>query len=235
MLRIQGLSHRYPGSPVPALDQLTLSIPKGSLFGLLGPNGSGKTTLISLIAGVLKLQTGSLTKDPGGLRLSLVPQEYAFYPRLSLRENLEFFGGVQGLSGGLLARRLNEALQTTGLESSSDLRAERCSGGMKRRLNIAIGLLIQPELLLLDEPTVGIDPQSRHFILEAIKAINAKGCTIVYSSHYMDEVEGLCDRIAVLDHGRLRLDGGLAKLLKAKGQGRLEDLFLDLTQRELRD
>ena len=234
MLRIQGLSHRYPGSAVPALDQLTLSVPKGSLFGLLGPNGSGKTTLISLIAGVLGLQTGALSKE-AGLRSSLVPQEYAFYPRLSLRENLEFFGAVQGLGGDLMARRMSEALQTTGLEGAADLRAERCSGGMKRRLNIAIGLLIQPELLLLDEPTVGIDPQSRHFILAAIKAINAKGCTIVYSSHYMDEVEGLCDRIAVLDRGRLRLEGGLAELLKAKGQGRLEDLFLDLTQRELRD
>ena len=235
MLTITDLSFQYPRSQSLALQGLSLSIPTGSLFGLLGPNGSGKTTLISLMAGVLKVQKGSLVHSLPQTRLSLVPQEYAFYPRLSLQENLDFFGAVQGLGGRELSARIVEALQTTGLESAARTRAEHCSGGMKRRLNIAIGLLNRPQLLFLDEPTVGIDPQSRHFILQSIRAINAQGCTVVYSSHYMEEIEMLCDRIAVLDRGQLLLEGGLEELLAARGRGKLEELFLSVTHAGLRD
>jgi ABC-2 type transport system ATP-binding protein len=231
LIEVRRLSFSYPGSESPALKGLDLSVPRGSLFGLLGPNGSGKTTLISLLCGLLPSAKGQVSL---GARPSLVPQEYAFYPRLTLFENLAFFAGVQAIPGPERGGRIAEVLKITGLEAARGKRAEACSGGMKRRLNIAIGLLNRPQLLFLDEPTVGIDPQSRRFILAAVKRINKLGCTVVYTSHYMEEVEALCDEVGILDQGKLIARGGLKGLLKGRHKN-LESLFMRLTKRGLRD
>ncbi|HEY3644607.1 MAG TPA: ABC transporter ATP-binding protein [Gammaproteobacteria bacterium] len=245
MIEIRDLHFRYPGAARDALQGLSLQVRDGSLFGLLGPNGSGKTTLISLLTGLLRPSAGEVRiggeASPGGAPAAqaisaLVPQEYAFYPRLTVAENLRCFGGVLGFGGTDLKSRIEEVSGIAGLQDFSTKRAEHLSGGLKRRLNLAIGLLNRPRLLFLDEPTVGIDPQSRAFILEAIKRLNAGGATVIYTSHYMDEVEQLCDTIGVLDEGSLLAHGSLAELLKAApGQRNLEEMFLHLTGRRLRD
>lgn len=228
MIQIKDLSFRYPGAERAAIQGLTLNIRTGSLFGLLGPNGSGKTTLISMLTGLLAPDTGSISMDgrslPAGLRdaqrfSALVPQEYAFYPRLTVEENLRFFAAVLEIADP--AAPLAEAAAVTGLEAFLAMRAQQLSGGLKRRLNLAIGLLNRPRLLLLDEPTVGMDPQSRRYILDAIKRINRGGATVLYTSHYMEEVESLCDEIGVLDEGRLLAQGSLAQLLGERGGRRL--------------
>lgn len=230
MIQIQALNYRYAGATSDALQDLSLDIRTGSLFGLLGPNGSGKTTLISILTGLLAPSSGQVRVDGSPLpRASrtvqafsaLVPQDYAFYPRLTVNENLQLFAGVLAIPVNESRDRRQAALTATGLESSGSTRAEHLSGGLKRRLNLAIGLLNRPRLLLLDEPTVGIDPQSRHFILETIRQINAAGTTVVYTSHYMEEVEMLCDEIGVLDQGRLLAHGTLTQLLKQDGEGTL--------------
>lgn len=222
VIEIEGLSFRYPGAEREAIRALSLRVRQGSLFGLLGPNGSGKTTLISILTGLLSPAAGRVRIDGRSLPAqanevqafsALVPQEYAFYPRLSVIENLRFFVGVLAVPAADRQARLDESLAVAGLESCAAMRAEHLSGGLKRRLNLAIGLLNRPRLLFLDEPTVGIDPQSRHFILEAIRRINAAGTTVVYTSHYMEEVEMLCDEIGVLDDGRLLARGTLQQLL----------------------
>lgn len=222
MIQIEGLSFRYPGAERDAVRELSLQVRQGSLFGLLGPNGSGKTTLISVLTGLLAPTSGLVRIDgkslPSQARAvqsfsALVPQEYAFYPRLSVTENLRFFARALAVPAADLPARLLEALTVTGLGSFVSTRAEHLSGGLKRRLNLAIGLLNRPRLLFLDEPTVGIDPQSRHFILETIKRINSEGTTVIYTSHYMEEVEMLCDEIGVLDQGQLLAHGTLTQLL----------------------
>ncbi len=230
MIQIEGLSFRYPAADRAAIHELSLQVRAGSLFGLLGPNGSGKTTLISILSGLLTPATGALRIDGRPMpaeahtvqRFSaLVPQEHAFYPRLTVMENLRFFTGALAIPKAEAATRLAEALSVTGLESFTASRAEHLSGGLKRRLNLAIGLLNRPRLLFLDEPTVGMDPQSRLFILETIKRINAAGTTVVYTSHYMEEVEMLCDEIGVLDEGRLLARGTLTQLLGDSGNHHL--------------
>ncbi len=230
VIAIDRLSFRYPGSASEALRELSLTVREGSLFGLLGPNGSGKTTLVSILAGILpapaeRIQVGGLELSEGVQKVQafsgLVPQEYAFYPRLTVLENLRFFAGVQRIARGDVAARIAGVLEITGLAEASARRAEHFSGGMKRRLNFAIGMLNRPRLLFLDEPTVGIDPQSRHFILEAVRRINHEGTTVIYTSHYMEEVEALCDEIGVLDDGRLLVQGSLSKLLASEDGGHL--------------
>ena len=222
MIQIEGLSFRYPGAVRDAIRDLSLQINRGSLFGLLGPNGSGKTTLISILTGLLSPTRGTvlidgrtLPEQAGEIQAfsALVPQDYAFYPRLSVQDNLRFFGAALAIPAPELRARLAEAVATTGLEAFQQARAEHLSGGLKRRLNLAIGLLNRPQLLFLDEPTVGIDPQSRNFILESIRRINAAGTTVVYTTHYMEEVESLCDEIGILDDGRLLARGTLSELL----------------------
>lgn len=253
MIEVRDVVHRYPGQSVPALAGVTLHVPQGSLFGLLGPNGSGKTTLISILTGVMRADSGSVRIDsldlPAKTRdvqrfSSLVPQENAFYPTLSVAENLKFFASVQDIPSNAQSGRIEEALHITGLDSATGIRANRLSGGMKRRLSIALGLLNHPRLLFLDEPTVGIDPQSRQFLLDAIKRINAGGTTVVYCSHYMEEVEYLCNEVAILDSGRVLKQGSLDSLLEesrlvvaeapVRAAG-LQELFFKLTKRELRD
>jgi ABC-2 type transport system ATP-binding protein len=223
MIDIRQLDFFYPGADTAALKQVELQIARGSLFGLLGPNGAGKTTLLAILSGLLPCPPGSVIVDgidigrqSADLRrhISLVPQEYAFYPTLTVAENLRIFAGIQGIGGDTRKQRIAEASELTGLGGRERQRVATLSGGLKRRLNIAIGLLNRPSLLYLDEPTVGIDPQSRRFILDAIKTIHQQGTAVVYTSHYMEEVEYLCDSIAIIDHGKLLLAGSLQQLLQ---------------------
>ena len=192
------------------------------LFGLLGPNGAGKTTLISLIAGIQTPQSGEITIDGKSYsgnkkqifqNIAVVPQEYAFYGQMTAHENLTFFSHMYPQKKNDYSVQINSAIKLTGLEEYKHRLVKHFSGGLKRRLNLAIGLLNNPELLILDEPTTGIDPQSRHFILQAIKDLNEQGTTVLYTSHYMDEIEQLCDDIAIMDHGKILVSGTLDQLL----------------------
>lgn len=216
------LSKVYPGRTMPALDNVDLSIAGGQIFGLLGPNGAGKTTFLAILCGLIPATRGSVmlhgrdTRAGGAATkrdLGLVPQELALYPSLTARENLGFFGAVNGLRGGLLCRRIDYCLQLGGLETFADQRVETFSGGLKRRLNLVIALLHAPTLLILDEPTVGIDPQSRKLIHDNLRRLRQDGMTIIYTSHYMEEVEQLCDRIAIIDGGRVVAQGSMDELL----------------------
>jgi len=222
-LNVEGLSFRYPRAGDAALQDATLVVPDGGIFGLLGPNGAGKTTLISILAGQLRGATGRIAAGGEALEavrrsrprfLGLVPQEYAFYPMLTCAENLRFFGGVQGLAGARLKQRLETVAAFARIEGVLKRRAGQLSGGLKRRLNLAIGLLGEPEILLLDEPTVGVDPQSRAFLLDSIRSLARPGTTIIYTSHYMEEIEAICDHVAIIDHGRVLLSGALAEVLQ---------------------
>jgi ABC-2 type transport system ATP-binding protein len=212
MLHLRDIDFRYTANDPWVMQGLTLDIERGEIFGLLGPNGAGKTTLISLIVGLSKPSRGEIVRD-FTRRPSLVPQHLAIYPMLSGRENLRFFGGILGLSGNPLKRRMDYCIEFAGLDAVIGRRAGDYSGGLKRRLNLAIGLLAEPELLLLDEPSVGIDPQSRAFILDAIRKLGRSGTTVIYTSHYMDEIESLCTRVAILDHGRVLVQGPLSAIL----------------------
>ncbi len=212
-----------------ALDGVSFQVAEGEIFGLLGPNGAGKTTLLSIMACLLEPTAGEARifgeRAGGGNRplrreLGLVPQELAVYDELTARENLTFFGRLYGLAGSQLDERVKEVLAAMGLTDRADTRADTFSGGMKRRLNLGAALVHRPRLLLLDEPTTGVDPQSRNHIFEEIRRLNREGLTIVYSSHYMEEVETLCSRIAIIDHGRLIACDTLRGLL-----GRLDGLL----------
>lgn len=219
---IKNLCKSYKGNLV--LDNLNLEIKQGSLFGLLGPNGAGKTTLVSILnflipkdSGTILIDNMDLDKDENRIKsiCSIVPQTYAFYPKLTAFENLEFFGSLYGLKKEALKKRIDYCVEVTSLEKYINKQAHTFSGGLKRRLNIAIGLLNSPKILYLDEPTVGIDPQSRKYILNVIKKINEKeNTTIIYTSHYMEEVEYLCDEIAILDKSKIILQEKKEKLLQ---------------------
>jgi len=199
------------------VDGLNLFIEKGETVGLLGPNGAGKSTTISMIStlisptdGDVRLKNESVLRDPQSLRevLGVVPQEIALYTDLTAKENLEFFGRINHLKGGLLKERVTQVLDQIGLTERRNDIVKTFSGGMKRRLNIGVALLHEPEILIMDEPTVGIDPQSRSYILEQVKRLNQeKGMTIIYTSHYMEEVEFLCDRIYIMDKGHIIASG----------------------------
>jgi ABC-2 type transport system ATP-binding protein len=223
VLHLTDVSFCYrPGAPL-AVDQVSLQLKPGEILGLLGPNGAGKSTLMALISGLRQPQQGTIQRAPevsarGGF--ALVPQEHAFYPMLTCRENLEFFAGVLGLKGMVRRSRVDAAIVATGLEQVAGKRASECSGGLKRRLNLAIGLVGDPRLLSLDEPTVGVDPQSRAFLLDVVQALRSQGKSIVYASHYMEEVQQVGDRVAIIDHGRLLCCGTLDELL-SQTQARL--------------
>ena len=214
VVEIKNLVKRY--GDFLAVDNISLSIENGEIFGLLGPNGAGKTTAINCLIGMQRQDKGqiilfdksfdgndsSIKKDIG-----IVPQDLALYLDLTCYENVTFFAKLYGLKDGLLKSRVQEALEFTGLwERRKDL-AKKLSGGMKRRLNIACAIVHQPKLIIMDEPTVGIDPQSRNHILQSVKELNRKGSSIIYTSHYMEEVEELCSRIAIMDHGKVIAQG----------------------------
>ena len=221
-LSIAAVSFGYPGGEA-VLREISLEIRAGGIFGLLGPNGAGKTTLISILAGQLGGATGRIAVGDEPLErlrrrrpqcLGLVPQEYAFYPMLTGVENLRFFGGVQGLGGARLKQRIDAVAAFARIENVLGRRAGQLSGGLKRRLNFAIGLLTGPEILLLDEPTVGVDPQSRAFLLDSIRSLAGTGKIILYTSHYMEEVQAICDRVGIIDHGRVLVSGALPEVLR---------------------
>lgn len=215
MLELVNISKKF--KQFYAVKNLNMFIEKGEIVGLLGPNGAGKSTAISMLTSLIEPTTGdvrfnnsSMIKSPAPLRkvIGMVPQEIAIYPDLTAEENLQFFGRIYRLSGSHLKRKINEVLGLIGLTERRKDVVKKFSGGMKRRLNIGVALLHEPELLIMDEPTVGIDPQSRNYILETVKRLNEeKQMTILYTSHYMEEVEFLCDRIYIMDKGDLIASG----------------------------
>lgn len=223
IIEVQGLLKKY-GERV-AVGDVSFSVEQGEIFGLLGPNGAGKTTLLSMLATLLPPDGGRAAicghdvvrqRDRVQRCIGFVPQELALYPTLSARENLAFFGRIYGLRGRQLEERIVAVLDLVGLRARADDAVHTFSGGMKRRLNIAVGLIHEPQVLFLDEPTVGVDPQSRNFIFEHIERLKAQGLTVLYTTHYMEEAERLCDRVAIMDEGRLlALDTpqGLIRLL----------------------
>ncbi|OKP79944.1 antibiotic ABC transporter ATP-binding protein [Paenibacillus helianthi] len=215
MLELTNLTKKY--NDVTVVNNISLHVKRGEIFGLLGPNGAGKSTTVSMISTVLAPTSGSITIDNKSLRekpidikkiMGIVPQDLALYQALSAKENLEFFGSLYGLSGKRLRTRTNEVLEIIELQDKKNQDLAEFSGGMKRRVNIGIALMNDPKLLILDEPTVGIDPQSRNHILETVKKLNQdRGMTVIYTSHYMEEVEYLCKNVAIIDHGSLIAQG----------------------------
>jgi ABC-2 type transport system ATP-binding protein len=216
-----------------AVAGLSFDVGAGEAYGLVGPNGAGKTTTIRMVCGLLVPDRGRAAVTG---RLGYVPQGLALIPRLTLRENLRFWARLEGLPRRLRADRIAEVLTLVGLTERADDRLEHCSGGMQRRLNLAVALLHRPDLLVLDEPTVGVDAQSRAALLATLGRLRDGGTAILYTSHYMDEVQRLCDRVGVVDAGRLVTEGPPAELLATRPDlADLEGLFLELTGHELRD
>jgi ABC-2 type transport system ATP-binding protein len=240
VLAADQLAYRYAGQAAPALDGVDLALVRGQVLGLLGPNGSGKSTLIQLLAGLRRPQRGELRHDASASPVvAWVPQEEAFYPDLSCGENLRFFVGMLGLGRREAAERVEAALACCMLHEFAGRRARRCSGGVRRRLNLALALLQRPDVLLLDEPTVGIDPQSRAFLLDRVRDLAREGAAVLYATHYMEEAAALCSHILLLDRGRVLAGGDLATLLCGSAgepaHADLEALFMHHTRRSLRD
>jgi ABC-2 type transport system ATP-binding protein len=245
IIDIQDLTKYYRGNAKPALDGVSLNVSEGMIFGLLGPNGAGKTTMIRILCGLLAPTSGKITiggysliHDLPRIRriIGVVPQEIALYPSMTARENLTVFGGICGLKGSLLKARMDVLLRIFGLEKSQKMQVGRYSGGMKRRLNLMAGLLHNPQILFLDEPTVGIDVQSKNVIIENLKEINRAGTTIIYTSHYLEEAENLCSYIVILDEGHVITRGTLNEIRNECDSAlKLEDIFLELTGKNLRD
>lgn len=224
MLHVQNLKKHF--GTVKAVDDISFEVERGVVFGLLGPNGAGKSTTISMIStllppsgGTILFEGKNILEGPEAFRrkLGVVPQDIALYPTLSGFENLQFWGNMYGLRGAELKRRIGEVTEIIGLNGRIKDRVDKYSGGMKRRLNIGAALLHMPELLIMDEPTVGIDPQSRNHILDTVLELNRQGMTIVYTSHYMEEVEYLCRRICIMDQGKIIASGSKDELIERAG------------------
>ena len=225
VLEVDGLKRSF--DDLKAVDGVSFSIEAGETYGLLGPNGAGKTTTISMVSGLLEADEGSVhvvgesmttTSSATKRFIGLVPQELAIYPDLTAAENLRFFGSLYGMPRNQLASRIDEVLEIVGLTDRSDDRSDEYSGGMKRRLNIAVGLLHEPQLLILDEPTVGVDPQSRNAILESVERLSTEGMSVLYTTHYMEEAERLCDRVGIIDNGLLVAEGTRRELVERVGE-----------------
>lgn len=221
---------------------VSFEVKKGETFGLLGPNGAGKSTTISMICGLIPYDGGDIKVGGKSVReypldakrkIGIVPQDIALYPTLSAKENLIFWGKMYGLSGAIAKKRADEVLVYVGLQDRAKEKIETFSGGMKRRINIGAALMHEPELLIMDEPTVGIDPQSRNHILETVKGLNEKGMTVIYTSHYMEEVEYLCERIAIVDHGKVIALGTKTELCNRLADGFMVKLQLNRYKEEL--
>ena len=248
VLSCTGLRKRF--GDVQAVNGISFRIAAGETYGLLGPNGAGKTTTISIVCGLLEPDAGAVEVAGAPMTtrsvaakaaIGYVPQDLAIYPDLTAAENLRFFARLYGIPSAQARERVAEVLEVVGLADRGDDQAQTYSGGMKRRLNIGIGLLHRPRLLVLDEPTVGVDPQSRNAILESVERLAGEGMAVLYTTHYMEEAERLCDRIVIVDHGRVLADDTLAGLAANAPGGslgkpaRLEEIFLALTGRALRD
>ncbi len=247
ILKLEGLTKKYDNKPV--VDHINLEIKKGEIFGLLGPNGAGKSTIMNMVCSLIKPTTGKIElfhydiKTDGKkvkAKLGYIPQELAIHGNLKAWENVELFTSLYGIKGEALKKAVTQALEFVGLEDKRNGFAKNFSGGMKRRLNIACAVGHRPELLIFDEPTVGIDPQSRNFILEKIKYVNQQGATVIYTSHYMEEIEAICTRIAIMDNGKIIAIGTKEELIEMVTADKtsdlsLEEVFLTLTGRKLRD
>ena len=225
VLAVDGLRKSF--GDLVAVDGVGFHVESGETYGLLGPNGAGKTTTISMIAGLLAPDAGkvvvageeiSVRSTRGRNRIGFVPQDLAIYPDLTCRENLVFFGRLYGLGGDLLKSRVDEVLEVMGLTDRADDLTKEFSGGMKRRLNIGIGLLHEPTLLILDEPTVGVDPQSRNAILTSVENLSSAGMAVLYTTHYMEEAERLCDRVGIIDEGTIKAEGTRRSLVAMIGE-----------------
>ena len=245
MLEATHLRKAY--GPLVAVDDVSFTLERGQLIGLLGPNGAGKTTTVSMIAGLVTQDRGEVRiagealkgdADPKKRRIGLVPQDLALYEELTARDNLLFFGALFGLSGAAADAAIASALTLVGLADRARDRVGTFSGGMKRRLNLAAGLLHDPDILLLDEPTVGVDPQSRNAIFDNLEELKRRGKALLYPTHYMEEAERLADRVIIIDRGRVIANESVAQLRgsqSAAGNVSLEEVFLSLTGRTLRD
>lgn len=247
VLKLNGLSKKFDGKTV--VDHISLDIKEGEIFGLLGPNGAGKSTTLNMVCSLLKPTSGSIeafgmdaAKNMKKIksRIGYIPQELAIHGNLKAWENVELFTSLYGVKGKALRSAINDSLEFVGLLDKRDNFAKTFSGGMKRRLNIACAIGHKPDLMIFDEPTVGIDPQSRNFILEKIKEANKNGATVIYTSHYMEEVEAICTRIAIMDNGRIIATGTREELVALVTDDpnsgvTLEEVFLTLTGKKLRD
>ncbi|NNE78497.1 MAG: ABC transporter ATP-binding protein [Pricia sp.] len=245
MIDINRLSKKYKGADTYSVHELDLTIREGEIFGLLGPNGAGKTTLISMLCSLLKPTSGSFSIDGLDFKrnknelkqlIGIVPQEYALYPSLTAFENLMYFGSMYGLKGNRLKEDIAVHLETLGLSQFAHKKIKVFSGGMKRRLNLIASILHKPKVLFLDEPTVGVDVQSKNVIIEHLKNLNASGTTIVYTSHHLNEAEHFCSRVAIIDYGVLICKGKPHELIAEQENAKhLEEVFLAKTGNALRD
>ena len=245
IIEIKNLIKQYPGAQEQALRGLELSVQQGEFFGLLGPNGSGKTTTISILCGLIQPTSGDITiaghSIPVHLNaikplIGLVPQEIALYPNLSFKENVRFFGRLYGLKGRHLRERIDYCIEVARLNNFADKLIKTYSGGMKRRANLAMSLLHEPQLIFLDEPTVNVDPQSRNVIFDILQVLNKAGTSIMYTTHYLEEAQQFCSRVAIMDLGKIICQGSPAELIAQTPDARdLGEVFLNLTGRHLRD
>lgn len=245
IVEIENLTKIFKDSDNPAVNGVSFKIYKDDVFGLLGPNGAGKTTTISILCGLYPPTSGKITIDGMPLNdnissikqiIGVVPQDIALYPTLTARENLEFYGAMYGLSGKNLRDAINNWLEKLGLTKAANKKIETFSGGMKRRVNLIASILHQPKILFLDEPTVGVDVQSRTVIIDQLKELNKQGTTIIYTSHHLEEAENFCTDIAIIDYGKILIQGSPKNLIAQNTNAKnLEDVFLNLTKRNLRD
>lgn len=243
-ININHLNFSYKGNDQKGIIQFNLQVQQGDRFGIFGPNGAGKTTLMNLMTGLLTYTKGSVqlmgqevknNKKTINTLFGFVPQDFSFYHELSPAENMEFFGAWAGLNKRQIRQRINDLLNIMQLQDVRNKPVNKFSGGMKRRVNLAIAVMHEPPILFLDEPTVGVDVQTRHAIIDYLKALNAKGTTLIYTSHQLKEAEDLCNKIVLIDEGKMIANNTLNELLKEHKQDGLEGLFLNLTGREYRD
>jgi ABC-2 type transport system ATP-binding protein len=229
---------------VKAVDDLSLQVGKGELFGLLGPNGAGKTTIISILCGLIKPSSGSATvcgydvqKEPTKVKekIGVCIQETAVYPFLTGAENVDLFGNLNSMNNETLKSRKNLLLDKMGLAEDAKRKADKYSGGMKRRLSLILALIHDPEIAFLDEPTVAMDPQSRHAVWDFVKDLKTQGKTVVLTTHYMEEAQELCDRVGIIDNGKLIALGTPKELIAKNGVGNLEEVFIKLTGKKMRE
>ncbi len=245
LVDIQHVSKKYKEAPRAAVNDLSLTINQGDIFGLLGPNGAGKTTFISMLCGLFPPSSGEIyingythktNSKACKQSIGVVPQEIALYPKLTAWENLMFLGHMYGLSGPSLKEKVKENLSILGLEANMHQKVVSYSGGMKRRVNLIAGLLHNPQLLILDEPTVGVDVQSKQAIIERLKKLNKEnGMTILYTSHHLDEAEDFCSHIAIIDDGKLITQGATKELITANSCNSIEEVYLKITGIKFRD
>jgi len=239
------LQKKYQNAPDFALKGVSLTINKGEFFGLLGPNSAGKTTLISIMCGLLKITSGTVTVGDIDVKqhprkisniIGLIPQELALYPNLTIKENIRYFGQMHGLNGKELNRKIEEFITVVKLSTHENKLIANCSGGIKRRANLIAGLIHNPSIVFLDEPTLGVDAQSRNLIFDYLEKLNKTGTTVIYTTHYMKEAENLCSRVVIIDQGEIIAEGSPEMLIKSiDGCTDLGQVFIKLTGKELRD